>query len=670
MSASHPALVWPRSDQDTSRYPDTSGTPNDDNYYEEAPLSDPKYKLYEQKTAEFLCQKLGLKVDASKQRIPMPPGYKLFAHRKRQPGGEIRTDYYLYGSTHVQKFRSVPEFLEHAGWLFDTSKPLDDHATCGCKYSKGSGARRASMPGTGAGLSKRPAGSSPAKEGSAKKQRVVQEEEDDGPAGVVPERAEELRSQRRFRRGEIVWFRIGDIDPPASFAEKKLPPITHWPGLISSVPLKTKVLNQDDTAGASASSAWSAFGGTAPAPLQQQTIIHYYEYHIRPLGMFSPHDEVVKDGKELLPWAVGNELLGGEGGWDAVGNQAEGVLINGVKAEAEKNKSKPKGELEADIGKSWKTNWAKRIKFLEMPRQWEHAVFRLSVALKTASIITGSWAQTDKIDVLPEDTDISAEDMKAIQEQRKTLYQGLWWGGERIWLEDMVRLKKNRGDLPTDSLLPPSPGAETRGVFLKIRVIAIEVSSEATANQTAWRCILYGDVYELAPEGTEGAEKPRSTKAVNGEKDIPIMPAYTPAKGFAYRQLNDPGAEVTCDVIDVAGRVYHDLLDGTTQTWFIDPSKPADKEKRVTPGVAALSLVGLEPGTTIASKSVDWHEDLYSIVQKSSKDTESQMKAYYTDLLRQELGLPVPAAAATAAPAGGQNGNGAGTLAEAMNGSA
>ncbi|OCF33229.1 hypothetical protein I316_04970 [Kwoniella heveanensis BCC8398] len=666
MSApSHPALVWPRSDKDTSRYPEISAPRDDDWYYEEVPLSDPKYKLYEAKTAEFICQKLGLKVDASKQRMPMPPGYKLFAHRKKQPAGDIRTDFYLYGSTHVQKFRSVPEFLEHAGWLFDTTKPLDDHTTCGCKYSKGSGARRVSTPGSGAGPSKRPSNSSPAKEGSVKKKKIVQEEEDDGPAAVVPERAEELRSQRRFRRGEIVWFRIGNIDPPSGSAGNKLSPITHWPGLISSVPLKSKVLNQDDIAGASASSAWNMFGGQAPAPLQQPTIIHYYEYHIRPLGMFSPHDEVVKDGKELLPWAVGNELLGGEDGWDAIGNQAEALLIKGVKAEAEKNKNKPKEELEADLGKSWKTNWAKRIKFLDMPRQWESAVFRLSVALKTASIITNSWAQTDKIDVLPDDIDISVEDMKAIQEQRKTLYQGLWWGGERIWLEDMVRLKKKRTDLPSDSLLPPSPGAEDRGVFIKIRVISIEVSFEATETQNAWRCILYGDVYELAPEGTDGAEKPRSNKALNGEKDIPIMPAYTPAKGFGYRQLNDPGAEVTCDVIDIAGRVYPDLLDGKTQSWFIDPSKPEDKEKRVTPGEAALSLVGLKPGTTIASKSVDWHEDLYSIVQKSSRDTEAQMKAYYINLLRQELDLPAPAPTSTGGAA-----NGAGTLAEALNGSA
>ena len=66
--------------------------------------------------------------------------------------------------------------------------------------------------------------------------------------------------------------------------------------------------------------------------------------------------------------------------------------------------------------------------------------------------------------------DINPEDQQAIKDQRKTLYQGLWWGGERIWLEDMVRLKRNRKDLPTEALGEPSePGAMDRAVMLKIR---------------------------------------------------------------------------------------------------------------------------------------------------------------------------------------------------------
>ncbi|WRT65891.1 uncharacterized protein IL334_002842 [Kwoniella shivajii] len=607
---SHPSLAWPRSDGDPSRWPDTTHRPGDDSWHEEAPVRGTKIDLYETKIAEQLAVELRLKVDPTRQRIPMPDGYKLFAHKKKQPGGDIRTDYYLYGSPDILKFRSVPEFADHAIWLFDTSKPLDDHSTCTCKYSKGAG-RRQSMPGS---ATKRPSGSSPLKEGTLKKKRVVQEDEDSLPA-VVPDRAEELRSQRRFR--ELIWFRINTITPPLSIAG--LEPITHWPGLISNVPLKTRVIG--DTASASASSAWTLFGGSAPSTLDASTIVHYYEYHIRPLGMFSPQEEVIKDGKDILPWQVGNELLGGERGWDSIGNHAEKVLKEGVQKEAVKEKGKPKDEIEATLGRGWKGHWAKRIKFVEMSREYEDAVFRLSVALKTASSITNSWAQTDKIDVLPDNQDISADDMAAILDQKKTLYQ------------------KNRKDLPSSALLSPTEGATERGVFFKIRVIAVEVNpGSAKPDQTAWRCLLYGDIFELAKEG-DATQLPTPNSAIDSSKDS-LNVHYQSAKGFVYRQLNETDSEVTVDVIDVAGRVYHDLLDGATQSWFIDPSKPSDKEGRIQPGESALALVGLKSGTTVASKSTDWEEDLYGIVQKTTKTTETQMKGYYTDLLREELGLP------------------------------
>nr|XP_019011872.1 uncharacterized protein I206_02707 [Kwoniella pini CBS 10737]OCF50653.1 hypothetical protein I206_02707 [Kwoniella pini CBS 10737] len=660
---SHPALVWPRSDGDPSRWPDTTHNPSDESWFEEVGDDSARFESYSSGIAKHLAIELKLNVDPTAQRIPMPEGYKLFVHRKKQSSGEIRQDFYLYGTTHAAKFRSVPEFVDHASWLFDTSKPLDDHSTCTCRYNKAGTQRRQSMPGS---ASKRPSGSSPLKEGSAKKKRAVTEtEEDFAPAAVVPERAEELRSQRRFRRGELIWFRINTIAPPTNASTSNLSPITHWPGLVSNVPLKSRIVNSGDTASASAS---------------ESNIVHYYEYHIRPLGMFNAKDELIKDSKDILPWQVGNELLGGERGWDSIGHYAEKILKGGVKKESSKVKDslkdreeKEKEEqakeeqerqeipsVEALLEKGWKSNWAKRIKFIEMSNNYEDVVFRLSVALKTGSSITNSWAQTDKIEVLSNDQDISAEDMAAILDQRKTLYQGLWWGGERIWLDDLVRLKKNRKDLPSGELEKPSDGAMDRGVFLKIRLIAIEVNTSFPTS-TGWRCILYGDLFELAKEGTPGAEP---TQATNGGTDDSLVRFYKPPRGFAYKQLNEAASEVTVDIIDVAGRVYPDLLDSTTQNWFIDSSKPNEKEGRVAPGEGALALAGLRSGTTVASKSSDWEEDLYSIVQKTTRLTEISMKDYYLSLLREEVGLP---RLSTMQQNGNGAGNGqAGTLAEVL----
>lgn len=77
----------------------------------------------------------------------MPEGYYIFIHNKPQEkDGVVREDTYMYvsiaipvahfamlttqGSTSLlpsQRFRSPQEFMPHAEWLFDTSKPLHDH---------------------------------------------------------------------------------------------------------------------------------------------------------------------------------------------------------------------------------------------------------------------------------------------------------------------------------------------------------------------------------------------------------------------------------------------------------------------------------------------------------------------------------------------------------------
>ena len=77
---------------------------------------------------------------------------------------------------------------------------------------------------------------------------------------------------------------------------------------------------------------------------------------------------------------------------------------------------------------------------------------------------------------------INPDDLRAIVEQRKTLYQvgsspagankqGLWLGGERIWLGDMVRLKKPRSELPYEDLGLPSDGVADRAVLLTIKQV-------------------------------------------------------------------------------------------------------------------------------------------------------------------------------------------------------
>ena len=97
--------------------------------------------------------------------------------------------------------------------------------------------------------------------------------------------------------------------------------------------------------------------------------------------------------------------------------------------------------------------------------------------------------------------------------------------------------------------------------------------------------------------------------------------------------------------IDVAGRLYPDLLDWDTQQWLIDPSTTGKTKGRIAAGDSSHALMGLLPGTHVASFGNLWKgacetppkmtvfdvytEDLYRIVTEAADGIEKQTKGYY-----------------------------------------
>jgi hypothetical protein len=100
-------------------------------------------------------------------------------------------------------------------------------------------------------------------------------------------------------------------------------------------------------------------------------------------------------------------------------------------------------------------------------------------------------------------------------------------------------------------------------------------------------------------------------------------------------------------ISDFAGRVYPDLGDGRTQTYFADPTLPADKcVGRVQPGKVVKGLMGLEQATEVFGYSDQWrgklsssaertwtrtyHQaDLYAIIKVANKSVETDTMAFY-----------------------------------------
>ncbi|KAG8221018.1 hypothetical protein J3R82DRAFT_2527 [Butyriboletus roseoflavus] len=111
----------------------------------------------------------------------------------------------------------------------------------------------------------------------------------------------------------------------------------------------------------------------------------------------------------------------------------------------------------------------------------------------------------------------------------QTRYQGLWWGAERIWADELVRLKLSRSQIApkgSENILPPAGpsrnsleytktlsvaegnggavvGAESRGVFM--RIDGLYVADISRSNGTTGKvCRAMGMLYELIDEDWEG----------------------------------------------------------------------------------------------------------------------------------------------------------------------
>lgn len=364
------------------------------------------------------------------------------------------------------------------------------------------------------------------------KPRMSPESDDEFAAtGVVPDRASDLGSQRRFRRGELVWFCIDAIDPPTPAH----PAITHWPGLIAEIKHKSREAPAVNANGTGS----FANGGM---------VHHYWEYNLRPLGLFDKRFDTTRDIQDLLPWCIGLDLLGGDPGRRALAQVGSAYMSRGIDKEV-------KEDEESSAEKRWSGKWVERKPFdaKTLSQNWDETVFRLVIAIRIGANISQSWCQTDRVDAIPESI-LSLADRDALNKNQKSLFQGLWLGGERIWAEDVVRIKKRRDALPS-GLAPIGVGtrATERAVFLRIQTIALELlpPNEADPKQETWRCLVYGDLAELIPApfgADEAGDSGWAQYSPTSGLSQPLVHNYKAPKGFAFRQINPDDSQITCDI--------------------------------------------------------------------------------------------------------------------------
>ena len=207
-----------------------------------------------------------------------------------------------------------------------------------------------------------------------------------------------------------------------------------------------------------------------------------------------------------------------------------------------------------------------------------------------------------------------AESHAQVRTQKR--YQGLWWGGERIWVDDLVRLKVPRRDLASSGservlpVVPPSqaaidytiqkgidpdhaPGSGDRGLFLRVMSIFVlekkvrisgmlfdlveegfvgvgvggkEGRQEDTEDTSAF------DMTSLNPallqgEGSDGPAdlvsnsfKPAADRQVLSGPYVRSWNLPEPPTGYKFRSILKADWEAVMDISLLSGRYYPGVL--------------------------------------------------------------------------------------------------------------
>jgi hypothetical protein len=257
-------------------------------------------------------------------------------------------------------------------------------------------------------------------------------------------------------------------------------------------------------------------------------------------------------------------------------------------------------------------------------------------------------------------------------------FQGIWWGTERIWVDDFIRLKVPRRTLApsgTDHILPPSGpgklrsetyrdlgeedvtelGAGGRGVFLRLdSIFAVDVPTDDGGSIKEAR--VCGMLYELAdedweePRSTDTLSKPESKPNVEdqsvpsasgglsvadnggvisarvGGSKYPNYPLPQPPDGYKLRPILKPGYEFIGALGLISGRYYPKILSHPKLRPVVEEQLPG------TGSVATLdnlwALEGLSGGYFNAMDPIKYKKSRMTMMQDADGEALSRLREF------------------------------------------
>lgn len=185
----------------------------------------------------------------------------------------------------------------------------------------------------------------------------------------------------------------------------------------------------------------------------------------------------------------------------------------------------------------------------------------------------------------------------------KRSFEGLWWGTERIWLTDLVRLKAERHLFPPEmqehftSPVPAKHSVGRHGVFLFVLSIYESEDNEVPA--------ITGLLYETVGDGWDSISQLAITQTYDrDDQEVHEYPSQhlppAPPRSI-WRPLVEGNNKITLSANLIAGRYYPHVL--SHPRCGIESSKvdqvlelPSPDIVLSSDDVATLSLAGLEKG--------------------------------------------------------------------------
>ncbi|KAG8923601.1 hypothetical protein FRC00_006045, partial [Tulasnella sp. 408] len=264
---------------------------------------------------------------------------------------------------------------------------------------------------------------------------------------MAPERHADLNSGGYFRLGEIVWVSIPHLFPEPRDPRFVDEVIELWPALLKGRHIAKHVEPH------------------TPGTPFKTTESFRYEVQLLAVGVSHPVEE-----DQILSWQAYQ-------------------LPRVVRAQTLKPRMPVEVSphmLELEDFRPLPVQLSKRLPNLppgydrrtEIPRTFENALGPLAVALSHARTISQQYC--------PE---YPYRDSR--QHGSPELYQGVWWGPEHIWVDDLVRLVLTRSELVawemSAGLLESTSGAGERGLFGQI----VEIMWDSAKSMTCFSARLY-----------------------------------------------------------------------------------------------------------------------------------------------------------------------------------